>query len=160
MAVVRTKPIVMFLSLLASLIFMPQALAQGTVFAVVVNANNSVTNLSLLDLRKLFSGSKHSWPGGSPVKLIVRAPGCQERLALLRLLGMSEGEYRQYWTGQVVRGEADAEPLVVPSFGMAKEAVAAFPGGITLVEVTSIQPGMKVIRIDGHLPSDPRYPLH
>ena len=78
---------------------------------------------------------------------------------MLRLLGMSESEYKQYWTAQVFRGDADAEP--VPSFGMAKEATKVFPGAIALVEAQEVKLGMniKLIKVEGHLPGEPGYPL-
>jgi len=153
---------VVFLSCLATLIPVSRAAAQGTDLAVIVNPNNPVTNVSSADLRKIFSGGKRSWPGGIPVKLIVRAPGSHERLVLLRLLGMSESEYKQYWTAQVFRGEADTEPYTVPSFGMVKEAAVIFPGAISLVEAQNVKSGMplKVIKVDGRLPGDAGYPLH
>jgi hypothetical protein len=73
---------------------------------------------------------------------------------------MSEAEYRQYWTAKVFRGEADGEPVVLPSFGMTKEAVGLFPGGIALVDVQDLKPGMniKVIKVEGHMPGEPGYP--
>jgi hypothetical protein len=111
-------------------------------------------------LRKIFIGTKHSWPGGQSIKLVTRGSGCPERVALLKLLAMSEGEYKQYWTAQVFRGEVDAEPLIVPSVGMQKEALSLFPGAITLVNVRDVKPGMKVIKIDNLLPSATGYPLH
>lgn len=138
------------------------AAGQSMDVAVVVNSNNSVTNISLADLRKIWAGQKRSWPGGAPIKLIVRGPGCRERLTLLRILGMSESEYKQYWTAQVFRGEADAEPFVVPSFGMVKEALKVFPGGIALADARDVKPGMdlKVIKVEGHLPGESGYPVH
>jgi hypothetical protein len=78
----------------------------------------------------------------------------------MKLLAMSESEYRQYWTAQVFRGEADAEPMTVPSIGMQKEALKAFPGAISLVNVRDVKPGMKVIKVDGLLPGAAGYPLH
>jgi len=126
---------------------------------VVVNPGNPVTNISLADLRKMFAGEKHTWPRGVPVKPVVRAPGCHERLALLRLLNMSEGEYKQHWTAIVLRGEADAEPPAVFSVGMQKEAIAAFPGVISLVDAHDVMPGMKVIKLDGLAPGAPGYLL-
>jgi hypothetical protein len=138
------------------------AIAQRADFAVLVNSNNSATNVSMADLRKMFSGQKHSWPSGTPIKILVRGPGCRERMALLRVLGMSESEYKQYWTAQVVRGEADAEPLILPSFGMTKEALKLFPGGIALADAGDPKPGMdlKVLKVDGHLPGEDGYPIH
>ena len=152
--------VILCLGCFVSSLFLPRAVAQGADVAVVVYRDSHVTNVSFTDLRKIFMGEKRSWPGGLPIKLIVRAPGCHERLALLRLMGMSESDYKQYWTAQVIRGEADAEPLAVPSFGMVKEAVKVFPGGIAMVDTLSAKVGMKVIKIDGHLPGEPGYPLH
>lgn len=154
-------PLCIFVALLLALpVFVPSASAQSDI-AVVVSPNNSVSNVTVSDLRKIFSGQKRSWPGGVPIKLIVRGPGCRERLTLLRLLGMSESEYKQYWTAQVIRGEADAEPLTVPSFGMEKEAVKLFPGAVALVDAHDVKPGMdmKIIKVEGHLPGEQGYPL-
>lgn len=136
--------------------------AQTTDVAVIVNPDNPVTNVSLVDLRKIFSGSKRTWPGGLPIKPLVRAPGCHERTVLLSLLGMSEGEYKQYWTAQIFRGEADAQPAILPSFGMALEAARAFRGAIAFAEARDIKPGtfIKVIKVDGYMPGEEGYPLH
>lgn len=141
---------------------LPRSQAQAGDVAVIVNPRNPVNNLTLDDLRKILSGGKRSWSAGVPVKLIVRAPGCRERLVVLRLLGMSEIDYRQYWTAQVIRGDADSEPVALPSFGMVKEAVTAFPGAISLVDAVNVRTGMyvKVIKIDGHSPGEAGYPLH
>jgi hypothetical protein len=155
------KPITTLLLLcLAMLSLIPKGAAQANDIAVVVNSDNPVTTLSLGDLRKIFAGTKRSWPGGQPIKLVTRGSGCPERAALLKLLAMSEGDYKQYWTAQVFRGEADAEPLTVPSIGMQKEALVLFPWAITLVNLRDVKPGMKIIKIDGQMPGAAGYPLH
>jgi hypothetical protein len=145
---------------LAILSLPPPLAAQASDIAVIVNPGNPATNVSMADLRKIFSGAKRSWPGGQPIKLIGRGPGCPERFLLLKLLAMSESEYKQYWTAQVFRGEADAEPLIVPSVGMQKEALKAFPGGISLVILRDLKPEMKVLKVDNLLPGAAGYPLH
>jgi ABC-type phosphate transport system substrate-binding protein len=151
-----------FLSCLAWCIRAPLAVAQANDVAVIVNSRNSITNIGLVDLRKIFSGEKHAWQNRTPIKLMVRPPGSHERLVLLKLLGMSESEYKQYWTAQVVRGDADAEPLMLPSFGMVKEAAEVYPGAIAFLDARDIRTNMilKVIKVDGHLPGEPGYPLH
>jgi ABC-type phosphate transport system substrate-binding protein len=150
---------ILLLIFLASLAFTPSAVAQGD-FAVVVPPENPITNLSRGDLRKLLNGEKRTWPSGVPVKIIVRAPGSRERTALLKFLNQSESDYKQYWTAQVVRGEADTEPFVSPSLGMVLEAVRVLPGGISLVYVGDLKPGVKVVKIDGLLPGSPGYSIH
>jgi ABC-type phosphate transport system substrate-binding protein len=149
-------------SLLAIAILVSRVSAQNGDIAVIVNPNSSVTNVSLADLRKIFSGEKRSWPGGTRIKIIVRPPGSRERIVLLRLMGISESEYKQYWTAQVFRGDTDAEPVSLPSFGMVKEAAKTFPGAIGLTDARDIKPGMdlKILKVDGYLPGDPGYPLH
>jgi phosphate transport system substrate-binding protein len=134
--------------------------AQDQDVAVVVNPNNPVSNLTKSELRKIFAGEKRTWPGGLSIKLVVRTPGSYERVVLLRLLGMSESEYKQHWIARVFQGEAQAEPVALFSNGMQKEAIGAFPGAIALVTLGDVKPGMKALKVDGLLPGAPRYPLH
>lgn len=148
------------LAAMTVLAWIPQTAAQAGDIAVVVNPNSRLTNISLVDLRRIFAGEKRTWPGGVPIKLIIRAPGSHERVVLLKLLGMSESEYKQYWSAQMFRGEAEAEPFTAPSFGMLLEATKVFPGAITLVGTHDVKPGMKVIKLDEHMPGEPGYELH
>jgi len=157
----QTKLIVVWVAIsLAVLAGFSSAVAQTGAVAVVVSEKNPVTNVSTPELRKLFAGEKHFWTGGLPVKLFVRAPEAHERVALLKLLGMSESEYKHYWTAQVFRGEAQAEPVALFSNGMQKEALVVYPGAVALVSFQDVKPGMKVVRVDGHLPGEPGYPLN
>jgi len=135
------------------------ALAQDNDVAVVVNPENAASNLTIAELRKIFAGEKRSWASAVPVKLVVRGPGSHERETLLKLLDMTESEYKHYWAAQVFRGEAQSEPIVVPSIGMQREAITLYPGGITLIEAQSVKPGMKVIKVNGQTPGEPGYPL-
>lgn len=127
--------------------------------AVVVSAKNPVTDLNSAELRKIFAGERRSWPTGLRIKVFVRAPGNPERGVLLKLLKMTEREYKQYWTAQVFRGEAQSEPVVLFSNDLQREALNIFPGAIALVNAQDVKPGMKVIRIDGRMPGDAGYPL-
>ena len=148
--------IVIFLAGLAGL---SSAAAQTGRVAVVVNEKNPVNNLSAPELRKLFAGEKRSWAGGLPVKIFVRAPGANERVVMLKLLGMSESEYKRYWAGQVYRGEAQAEPVGLFSNGMQREAVVLYPGALALVNVQDLKLGMKVVKVNGHMPAETGYPF-
>jgi ABC-type phosphate transport system substrate-binding protein len=155
----KTIP-VLLLAVLVNLVLAAAAKAQNGDVAVVVNPENPVSNISLVDLRKIFAGEKQSWQGGLPIRPIVRNPGSHERLVLLRTLRMSEAEYRQHWTAQVLRGDSSNEPPSVPSVGMQKEALVVFRGAITLIDLSDVKPGMKILKVDGHLPGEPGYPVH
>ena len=134
--------------------------AQASAVAVVVNPKNPVSDLKLVDVRKMFAGEKRSWNGGAPIRLFVRAPGTHERAVLLKLLNISEGDYKQYWTAKVVRGEAQAEPVMLFSNGMQMEAVRLYQAAVALVEIGDVKPGVKVVRVEGHAPGEPGYPLN
>jgi ABC-type phosphate transport system substrate-binding protein len=144
---------------LASLVCLRAAAAQAGDVAVVVNDRNPVTTLSNAELRTIFAGEKHYWSAGLPIKIFVRGPGTREREALLKLLGMTESEYKRYWTTQVLRGEAQAEPMALPSIGMQREAVGAYLGAVTLVNFEDIKAGMKVLKLEGRKPGETGYAL-
>jgi len=151
---------ILLLASLLGLVLAQISLAQNQDVAVVVNPKNPLNDITKSELRKIFAGEKRTWARGVSIKLVVRAPGSLERVVLLRLLGMSESEYKQYWIAQVFHGEAQAEPVALFSNGMQKEAIAAFPGAIALVTLGDVKPGMKVIKVDGHSPGEPGYSLH
>ena len=150
---------VLLAGVVVGLMSVPTAAAQNDV-AVVVNSKNSTSSVSMGELRKIFNGEKRSWSGGTSVKILVRTAGTHERTALLNLLGMSESEYKQYWTSQIYKGEATSEPVALPSNGMQKEALGVYPGAIALVDAAEVKPGMKVLKVDGHTPGEANYPLH
>ena len=131
-----------------------------TAVAIVVHPQTRVDALSFNDLRKIFRGEQQFWPDGSRITLLVRAPVAVEReIVLDRIYRMSEDGFRQYWIAKMFRAEAAAGPKIVYSSEMARELVSAIPGAITFVPVDAVVSGLKVVRIDGMLPSDARYPL-
>jgi hypothetical protein len=89
----------------------------------------------------------------------VLPAGSPEHDALLKLLGMSDREYKQYWLSLVFRGEVESEPTNVPSVGMQMEALSVFPGAITLVKAKNVKSGMKILKVNGHLPGEDGYPV-
>ena len=157
----RPKPLAIPLfAWLAILLCTLPAGAQNTDVAVVVNENNRADNLTLAELRKVFVGERRSWAVGLPIKLIVRGPGAHERRVLLKLLGMTESEYKEYWIAQIFRGEADAEPLALPSLSLEEKAVSIFPGAVAFVDAQEVKSGMRLLKLNGHMPGEPGYPLH
>jgi ABC-type phosphate transport system substrate-binding protein len=159
MRAARTICTIALLAFAAGVAFPSPANAQMSDVAVVVNSKNSVSSITLADLRKVFSGQKRTWPGGTAITIIVRSSASHERETLLHLLRMSESDYKEYWRLQVYRGDAAAEPIAVPSNGMQREALAIYPGAIALVEAEDVKQGMKILTVDGHLPGTPGYSL-
>jgi ABC-type phosphate transport system substrate-binding protein len=130
--------------------------------AIVAHPSTRIANdnLTFDELRRIFRGERQFWPDGSRVTLLVRAPVTQERkLVLQKIYRMSEDEFRQYWIAKMFRAEVAAGPKIVYSSEMARELVTAIPGAIGFMPASSVGAGVKVIKIDNRLPSDPNYIL-
>jgi hypothetical protein len=72
---------------------------------------------------------------------------------------MSEAQFRQYWIAKVFRAEAASGPRIVYSNEMAAELTGAIPGAVAFVASGQVPKGLKVLKIDGHLPGEKGYPL-
>lgn len=134
--------------------------SRGADIAVVVHPDTPVTDLSLSEVRKVFLGERQYWNSKLPVVLIIRAPVARERDVVLKVIyQMSEAQFKQYWVAKIFRAEAASPPKIVYSNDMQYELVSALPGAIAFIDARNVRPGLKVLRVDGHLPGDPGYPL-
>lgn len=128
--------------------------------AVVVHPDTPISNLSLSEVRKVFLGDRQYWSTNVPVVLLIRAPVARERDVVLKIIyQMSESQFKQYWIAKIFRAEAATAPKVVYSNDMANQLLTAIPGAIAFIDSKDVKPGTKVVRVDGHLPGEPGYPL-
>lgn len=138
----------------------PAQTPSSQAIAIVVNTASPVTNLSFAELRRIFMGEQQFWPDRSKITLLVRAPTARERSVVLhRIYDMDEERFRQYWIGKMFRSEVAAGPKIVYSSDMALNLVSAIRGSITFIPASAAAADVKVLRIDGKLPSDPNYVL-
>lgn len=128
--------------------------------AILVNPATPVNNLSLAELREIMLGNRQFWPDHQPIVLLVRAPVAPERTAVLHIIyQMSEPEFRQYWIAKIFRDETATAPKIVYNASMANELVVAIPGAIAFLQADQVQPGPKVLTINGKKPGEKGYPL-
>jgi hypothetical protein len=128
--------------------------------ALLVHPDTPVESLSVGEVRKLFLGERQYWSAKLPVELYLRAPVSHERDVVLRIIyQMTESQYRQYWIAKILRAEAVSSPKTVSSNDAAIELVTAIPGAIVVVDARDVRPGPKMLRVDGHWPGEPGYPL-
>src|SRR5712664_2063177 len=134
--------------------------ARGGDIAVVVNSDTPVSDLSLSEVRKVLLGERQYWNSKLPVTLLIRAPVARERDVVLRVIyQMSEAQFKQYWVAKIFRAEAASPPRIVYSNDMQYELLTALPGSIAFIDSRNIHSGVKVLRVDGHVPGDKDYPL-
>lgn len=137
-----------------------QESATSDAIAIVAHKDTQVDNLSLSELRNIFLANQQFWPDRTRITLLVRAPQSEERdFVLNTIYQMEEGQFRQYWIAKMFRAEVPRGPKIVFSTDMMMELVIAIPGSISFANSSELTDDVKVIRIDGLLPSDPGYPL-
>jgi hypothetical protein len=72
---------------------------------------------------------------------------------------MDEAQFRQYWIAKMFRAEVPRGPKIVFSTDMTLELVPAIPGSISFMNAHEVTDEVRVVRIDGMLPTDAGYPL-
>jgi phosphate transport system substrate-binding protein len=121
--------------------------------ALIVHPSNPLRDLSLRELRALYSGRLTSWPRTArdlPVIVITREEGSGTRAAFEHL---------------VMGGEPIvARALVSDSTGAVNQMVGSDPAAIGYVSIGLVEAGLRTLRLDGVEPTEAnidagRYPL-
>jgi len=129
--------------------------------AIVAHPGTPVDQMSLSELRQYLKGERQFWKPDLPVVLFVRAATSQERTAVLGVIyQMSEPQFNQYWIAKQFRAEATSAPTKLNSNALTQQFVATTPGAIGFMAARDVKPGVKVVKIDGHLPGEQGYRLH
>lgn len=128
--------------------------------AIVVNTTNPVDSLTLPELRKVFLGERSHWPNGRRITLVMMEPGQPERKTLIReVCQMNENEFSRHFLHGVFTGEVFVSPKTLASPVGVRKFVFNVPGAIGYVRASDVDASVKVIRVDGRLPSDREYGL-
>jgi phosphate transport system substrate-binding protein len=136
-----------------------QSAAQDNL-AIIVNTANPVDSLSLAELRKVFLGERSHWPNERRITLVMMDPGQPERKALIReVCQMNENEFSRHFLHGVFTGEVFVSPKTLASPVGVRKFVFNVPGAIGYVRASDVDSSVKVIRVDGRLPSDKEYGL-
>jgi ABC-type phosphate transport system substrate-binding protein len=128
--------------------------------AIVVNKANPVENLSTVELRKIFMGTRGHWPNGRRITVAMLDYGQPERKAILRqVYRMDEDAYHEHFLKEIYRGDVFATPKTLSSPVVMRKFVFNAPGAIGYLRASDVDDSVKVLRIDGHLPDDQDYNL-
>jgi phosphate transport system substrate-binding protein len=129
--------------------------------AIIVNTTNPVEGMSLPELRKVFLGERSHWANGRRITLVMMEPGQPERKALIReVCQMNESDFSRHFLQGVFTGEVFVSPKTLASPVGVRKFIFNVPGAIGYIRASDIDSTVKVIRVDGHLPSDREYSLH
>lgn len=126
--------------------------------AVVVGQNMKLSEISLATLRTIFRGEPANAPDGKRyVPLNAPLKSFERELFDRKVLGLAPDEVAQFWITRRIRDEG-LPPRTLPSTDLGLRVVASYPGAITYVSA-KIARGVRVLKVDGKLPSDAGYLL-
>jgi hypothetical protein len=125
---------------------------------VVVAKDSKVTGLSMMELKRCFSGDAVVVADQRLIPFNYPA-GSTERIAFDRAaLGMSPEEVGRFWVDRKIRGESSA-PHALPSAAHVKKIVAKFPGAIAYLPIDELTGDVRAIALDGVRPGASGYPI-
>ena len=128
--------------------------------AIIVNRVNPVDDLTFSELRHIFMLDTQGWPHGRKITVVLRDYGQPERADAIRLIcGLSETDYAKHILLRRFQGSVNIGPRAIQSVSGMLNFVYSAPGAIGYVNAGEVTASVKLLRIDGMLPDDPRYPL-
>ncbi|CAO5229730.1 PstS family phosphate ABC transporter substrate-binding protein [Frankia sp. AgKG'84/4] len=144
-----------------------QAAALST-FALVVNDQVGVRNLTPDQIRRIFSGGVSDWSGidpgaRGPIQVLSRTTDSGSRMAFDRLFVSPSSQLANSTAGCTRESSPDVEFCLLASTNEVVSKVAAFPGAIGFVDLRAARKvaNAHTVAIDGHQPSihDSAYPF-
>lgn len=106
--------------------------------AVIVNAGNPVTDLSVPDVRDYYLKRKPVWKNGEKVRPVdQRGVGQERELFLDKVLDINEEEFVRYWLERQY-ANADKPPTKVNDDDAVIKFVSTLPGAIGFVDKATL----------------------
>ena len=129
--------------------------------AIVVNRSNTVDDLSMAELRRIFLGERSHWANGRRITLVMREPGEAERKTIVRdVCQMNESEIKNHFLHGLFTGEILVSPKILATPVGVRKFVFNVPGAIGYLRLSDVDNTVKIVRVDEFLPEDKGYKLH
>ena len=133
--------------------------ANRIALAVFVARGSSVQDVSLAQLKRIFTNEGDSDPSGQRYVPFNHPPHTTDRVSFDKsVLGMSADDVSQFWIDRKIRG-LSGPPRSVDSLSLLLRLVARLPGAMSYARSTQLIPDVRAVRVDGKLPGDAGYPL-
>lgn len=125
---------------------------------LVVSKSFPADGISFGDLKRAYMGSRVTTNGKQLIP-VTYPKGSPERIAFDEaVLGMGPEQVGLYWIDRKIRGQS-GPPKDVPNAATVVWIVGKVDGAIGFVRASAVGDDVKVLRVDGKLPSDPGYRL-
>lgn len=133
--------------------------AERVTLAVIVARDSSLQNLKMSELRRIFTNADDSGFSGHRSVPFNHTARSGDRIGFDQtVLRMSPDEVSRFWIDRKIRG-LPGPPRAVDSLSQLLRLVSRTSGGIGYARPSQLTSEVRVIRVDGKLPSEPGYPL-
>lgn len=120
--------------------------------AVIVNPGNKITDLSMEQIRKIYTGEIKNWSevGGAkePIVVVTREEGSGTRSAFTEIIGVLTKDA----AGKEIDGTTK-DALVQGATGAVKQTVATTPNTMGFVSLAALDPTVIAVNVEGIAPS-------
>ena len=128
--------------------------------AVVVNQGNEIKSVTVQSLQDIYAGNKVSWSNNHKIFPVSMKSSLEiTQFFFEKALGKSTREMKRTWIRLTLSGES-APPRVVGSEAEVLLYVAKNEGAIGFVGVDKVNDSVKVLAVQGKLPSERGYLLN
>lgn len=124
-----------------------RALAEESV-AVIVNRENSVRNIGVAEIRKMYTNSMLHWPDGHPVLLYDLLVQNQLRAVFsMNILGKDAERVAEEWAHLKITNQAKNPPVTMKSEALIIKRVMSERGAIGYVSLSAVRnnPAVRVV---------------
>lgn len=133
--------------------------AERVTLAVFVAKDSSLQNLKMTELRRIFTNADDSGFSGQRRVPFNHTARSSDRVGFDQtVLRMSPEEVSRFWIDRKIRG-LPGPPRAVDSLSQLLRLVSHTSAGIGYARPSQVTNDVRVIRIDGKLPSEAGYPL-
>jgi hypothetical protein len=133
--------------------------AERVTLAVFVAKDSSLQNLKMTELRRVFTNADDSGFSGQRNVPFNHTARSSDRVGFDQtVLRMTPEEVSRFWIDRKIRG-LPGPPRAVDSLSQLLRLVSRTSAGIGYARPNQVTNDVRVIRIDGKLPSDSGYPL-
>lgn len=135
------------------------ATTSGVKLVIVVQPESPLSDLSLRELKRLYTSEQMTDPGGNRLLPLNQPPGSPDRIGFDRtVLQMDPDTVGRFWIDRKIRAQPGA-PRSVNPLDLLRRAVAGIPGAISYLRESDVDSKLKLVTINGKKPTDADYPL-
>jgi hypothetical protein len=133
--------------------------AERVTLAVFVAKDSSLQNLKMTELRRIFTNADDSGFSGQRSVPFNHTARSSDRIGFDQtVLRMSPEEVSRFWIDRKIRG-LPGPPRALDSLSQLLRLVSRTSGGVGYARPHQVTNEVRVIRIDGKLPTEAGYPL-